>query len=261
MASLAAFNRWLEDDWGYSYRDRIIAAPMVSLGDPDAAVGEIDRVLDRGARLVHVRPAPVPSGGRKGRSLGDRLHDPVWARLAEAGVPAAFHLGDSGYNATLGASWGGAEEFAPFREPDLLGQVIIGDRAIHDTMASLIVHGVFTRHPNLKVMSIENGSDWIYPLVKGLKKQANRSPWAFPEDPLDVVKRHVWVTPYYEEDIRRLADTIGVTQVLFGSDWPHGEGLADPASFTDELTEFTPDEVYRIMRDNCAELVGLRVPA
>ena len=261
MASLAAFNRWLEDDWGYSYRDRIIAAPMVSLGDPEAAVGEIDRVLDRGARLVHVRPAPVPSGGRKGRSLGDRLHDPVWARLAEAGVPAAFHLGDSGYNATLGASWGGAEEFAPFREPDLLGQVIIGDRAIHDTMASLIVHGVFTRHPNLKVMSIENGSDWIYPLVKGLKKQANRSPWAFPEDPLDVVKRHVWVTPYYEEDIRRLADTIGVTQVLFGSDWPHGEGLADPASFTDELTEFTPDEVYRIMRDNCAELVGLRVPA
>jgi predicted TIM-barrel fold metal-dependent hydrolase len=261
MASLAAFNRWLEDDWGYSYRDRIIAAPMVSLADPEAAVGEIDRVLDLGARLVHVRPAPVPSGGRKGRSLGDRLHDPVWARLAEAGVPAAFHLGDSGYNATLGASWGGAEDFAPFREPDLLGQVIIGDRAIHDTMASLIVHGVFTRHPDLKVMSIENGSDWIYPLVKGLKKQANRTPWAFAEHPLDIIKRHIWVTPYYEEDIRRLADTIGITQVLFGSDWPHGEGLADPLSFTDELTAFTPDEVYRIMRDNCAELVGMRVPA
>ena len=67
----------------------------------------------------------------------------------------------------------------------------------------------------------------------------------------------MWVTPYYEEDLRRLADTIGVEHVLFGSDWPHGEGLADPASFTDELTDFTPDEVQRIMRDNCAELVGL----
>ena len=67
----------------------------------------------------------------------------------------------------LGAPWGGAEDFAPFREPDVLGQVIIGDRAIHDAMASMIVHGVFKRHPSLKIMSIENGSDWVYPLVKG----------------------------------------------------------------------------------------------
>jgi predicted TIM-barrel fold metal-dependent hydrolase len=257
MASLSAFNRWLEEDWGFRYQDRIIAAPMISLGDPAGAVAEVDRVLARGARLVHIRPAPVPSGGPQGRSLGDRAHDPVWARLAEAGVPAAFHLGDSGYNALLGAPWGGAADFAPFREPDLLASVIIGDRAIHDTMASLVVHGVFRRHPALHVASIENGSDWIYPLLKGLRKQANRTPRVFPDDPLDTIKQHIWVTPYYEEDIRRLADTIGVGQVLFGSDWPHGEGLADPLSFTGELAEFTPEEVYRIMHDNCVELVGV----
>jgi hypothetical protein len=123
------------------------------------------------------------------------MHDPVWARLAEANVPVAFHLGDSGYNALLGAPWGGAEDFAPFREPDLLGHVIIGDRAIHDTMASMIVHGVFKRHPNLRVASIENGSDWVYPLVKVLRKQANQTPWVFEEDPLDTIKKHVWITP------------------------------------------------------------------
>ncbi|HWS46010.1 MAG TPA: amidohydrolase family protein [Acidimicrobiia bacterium] len=257
VASLEAFNRWLDDDWGYSYRDRIIAAPMISLADVNAALREIDRVLALGARIVHVRPAPVPTGGPKGRSLGDKVHDPVWARLAEAHVPVAFHLGDSGYNAMLGAPWGGAEDFAPFRAPDVLGQLIIGDRAIHDTIASLIVHGAFKRHPGLRVASIENGSDWIYPLVKGLKKLANRAPWMFPEPPLDTIRGHVWTTPYYEEDIRRLADTLGVERVLFGSDWPHGEGLADPASFTNELTDFTPAEVQRIMRDNCAELVGL----
>jgi predicted TIM-barrel fold metal-dependent hydrolase len=257
MASLTAFNRWLEDDWGFSYKDRIIAAPMISLADPGGAVDELERVLGRGARLVHIRPAPVPTGGPKGRSLGDTAHDPVWARLAEADVPAAFHLGDSGYNATLGASWGGPEDFAPFREPDILGRVVIGDRAIQDTMASLIVDGVFTRHRGLKVMSIENGSDWVYPLLKALKKQANQTPWVFAEAPLDTIRQHVWTTPYYEEDLRRLADTIGVDRVLFGSDWPHGEGLADPASFIGELTDFTPEEVHRIMRDNCAELVGL----
>jgi predicted TIM-barrel fold metal-dependent hydrolase len=257
MASLTAFNLWLDEDWGFSYQDRIIAAPMISLADPNAAVAEIDRVLERGARVVHVRPAPVPTGTGKGRSLGHKLHDPVWARLAEANIPVAFHLGDSGYNALLGAPWGGAEDFAPFREPDLLGHVIIGDRAIHDTMASMIVHGVFKRHPNLRVASIENGSDWVYPLVKVLRKQANQTPWVFEEDPLDTIKQHVWVTPYYEEDLRKLADTIGVERVLFGSDWPHGEGLAEPASFVNELQDFNADEQQRIMRANCAELVGL----
>jgi predicted TIM-barrel fold metal-dependent hydrolase len=258
MASLHAFNRWLEDDWGYSYRDRIVAAPMISLADPDAAVREIDRVLAEGARLVHVRPAPVPTGGPKGRALGDRAHDPAWARVAEAGVPVAFHLGDSGYNATLGAAWGGAEDYAPFREPDLLGKVMIDDRAISDTIASMVVPGAFTRHPGLQVMSIENGSDWIHPLVKKLEKQANQTPWAFAADPRDTIREHVSVTPYYEEDIRRLADAIGVERVLFGSDWPHGEGLAEPTSFVDELAgAFTDDEVRRIMRTNCASLVGL----
>jgi predicted TIM-barrel fold metal-dependent hydrolase len=96
MASLSAFNRWLEDDWGFDHRQRIIAAPMLSLADPEAAVAEVDSPIERGVRIVHVRPAPVPGPYGTSRSLGDKMHDPVWARLAEAGVPVAFHHGDSG---------------------------------------------------------------------------------------------------------------------------------------------------------------------
>jgi predicted TIM-barrel fold metal-dependent hydrolase len=258
MATLQAFNRWLEEDWSFAYADRLIMAPMLSLADPDAALEELEYLIEHGARIVHLRPAPVPDGHGGGRSSGDPRHDPVWARLAEANVPAAFHLGDSGYNATLGAAWGGAEDFAPFREPDLLGSVLISDRAISDTIASMIVPGAFKRHPNLMVMSIENGSDWIFPLLKKLKKQANQTPWIFHEDPLDTIRNNVWVTPYYEEDMRKLADTIGVGHVLFGSDWPHGEGLAEPVSFSKELDgNFTADEIQRVMRTNTAELVGL----
>jgi predicted TIM-barrel fold metal-dependent hydrolase len=264
MATLTAFNKWLEDDWGYSYDDRIIAAPMISLADPEAAIAEIDRVLSQGARLVHVRPAPVPTGGPVGRSLGDPLHDPVWAHIAEAGIPVAFHLGDSGYNASIVAQWGGPDEFAPFLNRDALQHVLMGDRAIHDTMASLIVHGVFTRHPTLRVMSIENGSDWVHTLLKGLKKLANTQPSMFPEAPVDTLRRHVWVAPYYEDDVARLADTIGVERILFGSDWPHGEGLADPAGYTTELIDdhgFDQRECDLVMRGNSAGLLGLPVEA
>jgi predicted TIM-barrel fold metal-dependent hydrolase len=255
MASLSAFNRWLEEDWGYSYRDRLIAAPMISLADPEAAMVEIETLLEKGARIVHIRPAPVPGPHGTGRSLGDKAHDGVWARLAEASIPVAFHLGDSGYN-RFAAAWGASERFEGFGKTDVLSRILVSDRAIHDTIASLVVDGVFVRHPNLRVASIENGSDWMHLLVKRLRKQANQTPWVFPDDPLDVVRRHVWVTPYCEENLRALADLIGVERILFGSDWPHGEGLAQPTDFTKELTDFDDSEVRKIMRDNCLELLG-----
>jgi len=256
MASVSAFNRWLEDDWGFSYQDRLIAAPMLSLADPAKAGEEVESLLERGARIVHVRPAPVPGPNGTGRSLGDRSHDPVWARLAEASIPVAFHLGDSGYNGLAGW-WGSSSSFEGFGNMDVLSRILVSDRAIHDTIASLIVHGVFARHPTLRVASVENGSDWAKVLVKRLKKQANQTPWVFPDDPLDVIRHHVWTTPYCEEDLHALADLVGVERIMFGSDWPHGEGLEQPAEgFREVLQGFDEADTQRIMRGNCLELLG-----
>ena len=255
VASLNAFNRWLEEDWGYAYAHRLITAPMLSLADPDAALEELDRLIERGARIVHIRPAPVPGANSTSRSLGNRVHDPVWARLADASIPVAFHLGDSGYNAFTTA-WGGSANFEGFGNTNILSRILVSDRAIHDTIASLVVDGVFVRHPTLRVASIENGSDWVGLLVKRLKKQANQTPWAFKEDPLDQIRRNVWVTPYYEEDLHALADLIGVERILFGSDWPHGEGLAEPTDFAKELAGFDETAVRKIMRDNALDLLG-----
>jgi predicted TIM-barrel fold metal-dependent hydrolase len=93
--------------------------------------------------------------------------------------------------------------------------------------------------------------------VKRLRKQANQTPWGFAEDPLETIRNHVWVTPYYEEDLHALADLIGVERILFGSDWPHGEGLAEPLAFAKELDGFDERAVRKIMRDNCLDLLGV----
>ena len=166
-----------------------------------------------------------------------------------------FHLGDSGSN-LFAAAWGATGTFEGYGKHDLLSRVLVSDRAIHDTIATLVLHGVFQRHPNLKVASIENGSDWLRTLVKRLRKQANQHPHEFDDDPLDTIRRHVWVTPYDEEDVEALADLIGADRIMFGSDWPHGEGLPDALSFEEVLAPFGEDARHRIMRDNCLELLG-----
>ena len=258
MATVHAFNLWLDEDWGFDRPDhRIISAPIISLADPVKAVEEVDFVVGRGAKLVLVRPAPVP-GALKPRSLGDASHDPVWARLAEAGVPVGFHLSDSGY--LQGAAlWGGKAKFEPFTGPsDPLDQILVDDRAIHDTMASMIAHGVFTRHPKLRAVSIENGSYFVYRLIKRLKKAANNHPRLFPVDPVEQLRNNVWIAPYYEDDLADLAQAIGIDKILFGSDWPHGEGLQSPLLFTEELTTFDDADVRKVMRDNALDLLGVK---
>ena len=255
MASLSAFNRWLEEDWGFAYEGRIFGVPMISLADPALAAAEVDSLIERGARMVHVRPAPVPAEHGTSRSLGNKAHDGVWARLAEAGVPVAFHLGDSGYEARFGPAWGGKNSFG-FGQNDPLGRVLSEGRAIHDTVASMVVHGVFARHPGLRVASIENGSDWVHLLVKHLKKQANQTPHVFTEDPHETIRRHVWTTPYLEEDLAALAEVLGTDRILFGSDWPHGEGVALPLDFAIELGGFDDAGRERILRTNVLELLG-----
>jgi predicted TIM-barrel fold metal-dependent hydrolase len=258
MACLSAFNRWLEEDWGFSYKDRIISAPMLSLANPEAAEVELQSLLKRGARVIHIRPAPVPAAGGP-RSLGHAAHDHVWSILTEANVPVAFHLGDSGYN-RYASAWGGNPEFEPFGPRDPLDQILVDDRAIYDTMASMISHGVFHRHRELRVASIENGSDWVAILAKRLRKKANQMPKAFPEDPLEVMRRNIWVAPYYEDDVKALVDTIGIDKVLFGSDWPHGEGLADPTTFVEEIRGFSAADIRKVMRDNVTTFLGHELP-
>jgi predicted TIM-barrel fold metal-dependent hydrolase len=251
-ASLEAFNRWLDEDWGFAWRERLFAVPMLSLMDPARAVRELEWALARGARVVHVRPAPVP-GATRSFSPGDPVCDPFWSRVGEAGITVAFHAGDSGYGKHA-AAWEGDRPMEAFRG-HAFGSVTQADRAIYDTLAALVVHGVFQRHPNVRVCSIENGSEWMRPLLRKLRKCQGQFPQLFGEPVDETVRRHVFVAPYYEDDLHELAEAIGIDNILFGSDWPHAEGLAEPTSFAAELAGFSADEVRRIMRENPWRLV------
>ena len=90
-----AFNRWLAEDWGMAYADRIFAAPYISLADVDEAVRELEWALDQDARAVVMRAAaPITVGGPL--SPADDVFDPFWARVNEAGITVVVHAGDAG---------------------------------------------------------------------------------------------------------------------------------------------------------------------
>jgi predicted TIM-barrel fold metal-dependent hydrolase len=257
-ANFEAFNRWLEETWGYGTNGRIFAAPLVSLRDVDRAVAELDRLIGLGARVVSLRPGPA-----YGRSPADPFFDPFWSRINDAGIVVGLHIGESGYNELYSTAWGEKPNPASHVQSAFQWTCFYGDRPIMDTVASMVLHNLFGRYPNVRVASVENGSLWVSYLLKALDKMkgmGRNGPWiggAVAGRPSEIVRQHVFVSPYHEEDIPALIDLLGADQVLFGSDWPHPEGLAVPAQFVDALAGVGPDVVRQVMRDNTRALLGL----
>ncbi len=173
LAAFRAFNRWIEEDWGFAYQ-------------------------------------------------------------------LAFHSGDAGYN-RFADEWGA-----------------LSPEPIADTLAAVICHGVLTRHPNVRIATIETGSIWVQPLLRRLKKAYGQMPFAFEHDPVEQFKRNVWVSPYYEDDLETLRNTIGADHVLFGSDYPHAEGLAEPTDFLYDCKGYDEDEIRLVMRENAMGLIEPR---
>ncbi len=259
-ANLHAFNRWLDEEWGFAHQERLFAVPLMSLLDVERAVAELEWALERGARVVHLRPGPA-----FGRSPADPHFDPFWARIDEARVAVAFHISESGYNEMVSVHWGEKANPTSHRQSAFQWTSMYGDRPIMDTISSLVFWNLFGRFPNLRVLSVENGSLWVPYLMKAMDKMKGMGrggPWPggyVSGRASEVLKRHVFVSPYHEEDIVALAELLGPSQVLFGSDFPHPEGLAEPSDFAGLLDGLDAASVDDIMGGNLERLLSGRL--
>src|SRR5262249_32065568 len=157
----------------------IFVTPIITLPIVERAIEELEWVLARGARAVLIRPAPVPSRDGTTRSPGLPEFDPFWERVVESGALVVMHASDSGYARCVN-DWEGTREFLPFK-PSALRSIVQSHRPIQDTMAAMVCHGAFTRHPDLKVAVVENGSGFVRPLFAGLSEAWRMMPQEFAE--------------------------------------------------------------------------------
>ena len=247
-----AFNQWLLEDWGFRYQDRIFAAPYISLADPEWAVRELEWALAEGARVVCMRPAAVLTA-QGWRTPSDPMFDPFWARCAEAGIAVVVHAGDSGQSSNgyavdgFGASFSGGGW-----KPSIKSFAI--ERAAFDFLITLSFEKLFDRHPGLRIASVENGSTFLADLFAKLRSTDKKMPGWFSTDPVEQFKQHVWINPFWEDDPEEIASLMGPDRVIFGSDWPHIEGMPRPLDYAAELKNFSDADQLLILRDNVRAL-------
>ena len=255
VALMHGFNRWIEEDWGFDYKEKIFASPYISLMDIDQAVSELEWCLEKGARTIVMRPAPIWTEGGQ-LSPGDPVFDPFWSRVNEAGITTVIHAGDSGYSSQGYAEDAFGSSMTGRYRPSIKAFSI--ERAAHDWLITMSMERMYTRFPNLRIASVENGADYLDMLFRKLKQQAKKSPGWFDEDPVELFRQHVWMNPFWEDNVYEIIELMGADHVIFGSDWPHIEGMPTPLDYLEEVKDLNDDDLQLVMRDNTRYLNILR---
>jgi predicted TIM-barrel fold metal-dependent hydrolase len=248
-----ALNQWLLDTWGFNHQGRVYTTPIITLPIVERAIDELRWAMEHGARAILIRPAAVP-GYRGPRSFGLPEFDPFWELAQAEGVLVTMHASDSGYSRQVG-EWDGASEFTPFQQSGLRQYWSIAHQPMADAVASLVCHGALSRFPELRIASVENGSDWVAPMLDNLAMVHKKMPQLFTEDPVETVRRNLYISPFWEDDLAELATSLPMEHILFGSDFPHPEGLADPLSYMEHIDQLSDEEIAEVMGGNLTALI------
>ena len=203
----------------------------------------------RGACTVVLRPGAAFTADVRAVS------DPVRSVLGvvQSGITVVAHAGDSGYLERVrpdgfAAAFAGGGRWAPTIKSFAI------ERAAYDFLITLAFDQLFDRFPGVRIASVENGSEFLPDLFKKLRSTDRKMPGYFKEDPAESFRRNVWINPFWEDDVDEVVDLMGADHVIFGSDWPHIEGMPRPLDYARELKVFDDATQQQIMRDNAREL-------
>jgi predicted TIM-barrel fold metal-dependent hydrolase len=254
-----AHNRAMADFCGVDRR--LLATGYVPLRDFAKARAAAEEALALGCKaLLFASACP------HGHSPSHIGLDPVWAIAQEAGAPVVLHVGGGGK--LLDPNYfvnglpevpdfhGGAENF---RSVDYMAIPY----PVMQTLATMIIDGVFERFPRLKCGVIEQGASWL----PGWMRQLDSAFDAFRKNeerlqqmslrPSEYVTRQIRVTPYPAEDVGWIVAQAGAEVCLFSSDYPHVEGGRNPLRrFEASLANASLEAKRRFYAENFVDLMG-----
>jgi predicted TIM-barrel fold metal-dependent hydrolase len=252
LACVRAWNDWLFEEWYSAYPERIVPLGITYLANLEQAAAEVVRNAKRGFRAVTLPEQPH-------RQNLPPIFDPAWEPLiracAETGTVINVHNGSSGF-AQMPPG-------APMLE---LGSTLFGPMAV-TSCAEWLWSGWAARYPELKIAMSEGGIGWVASLIDRLDDIMTRSGYGsgWPDaeaGPSDVLRRNFWFCMIEDKSTICTRHTIGVDNILFESDYPHGDGTwPDTQRVIDEVLGDLPvEEIRKITHENAAALYRHPLP-
>ena len=241
------YNEWLAE-FCASHSERFAGLAAIPSHSIEAAVAEIKRVATRGA----VRGIEIANT----HDLKPLFHPdwyPVWEAANDAKLPVHFH--------TIGTPKTDVEGFAPLQQRQAFAVSLTGfQMAMSRILMEIIYGGVLEAYPNIKIVIGESGIGWI-PYVldhMDLEWEEQFKDLTLKMKPSDYWHRQCFATYQTDRVGTRLLDFLGEDNIMWGSDFPHPDGVwPDSQSFIDDELGHLPEEIrQKVICDNAVNLYG-----
>ena len=226
---------------------RFFGLAALPVGDPSAAVAEIERVAqDRGFKGVMI------NGHHRGRYLDDRFFWPMLARAEALNYPIYVHPTRSPQPVV--DAWYGGLSPAVSQMMAIAGWGWHIETALH--VLRMILGGVFDAHPRLQIVVGHMGEslpfmlqrvDVMAPKMTGLKKPVS----AYLRENVHYTFSGFNFLPTFLD----LMLEVGVDRIMFSTDHPY-QSMADGRAFLDRLPVSSADR-ERIAHGNAERLFGM----
>jgi uncharacterized protein len=240
--------------------NRLLPLPLMPAWSVDTCVAEARRVAALGARGVNMTSDPHDLGAP---DLADPAWDPLWEVCTELGLPVHFHIGASvtGMSFYQKYAWPSHTENTKLALGGTL--LFIGNARV---VSNLILSGMFDRHPDLKMVSVESGVGWIPFILEALDyEMAENAPQEFSQLgklPSEYFRSNLYATFWFENNRNKLPDLIeavGEDNILFETDFPHPTCLYPTPleSVAGKMATLSPEAQRKIMGENARALYRL----
>lgn len=243
------YNEWLSEFCAYDTK-RLVGVALTSLYDIDSACEDLRKAKALGLRGAMIALSPPPGSP----PYSSPIYDPVWATAQELEMPLVLH-----------EITGGAESrliIAYWDEHASIGPVV-NHHEIERTLAQIIVSGVLERFPRLRLISAENQADWIPVFLNRLnrvfKNRKSSYPTTLSMPPADYFRRQIYVTYMNEPAAIVNRHTIGVENLAFATDYPHGASTWPNSQdvVKRDFESIPEEERKKMIHDNILNAYGL----
>ncbi len=240
--------------------DRLLPMPIMPAWDVDTCIAEAKRVGALGARGVNMTSDPQDLGAP---DLANRAWDPFWATCTDLQLPVHFHIGASATSMGFYGQypWGSH----PMNTKLAIGGTLlfIGNARV---VTNLILSGMFDRHPDLRMVSVESGVGWIPFILEALDyEMAENAPDELAQlkrMPSEYFRTNLYATFWFENNrnkLPELIDAVGADRILFETDFPHPTCLYPNPLQTVEakMAVLAPEVRKKIYGENARSLYRL----
>jgi predicted TIM-barrel fold metal-dependent hydrolase len=243
--------------------DRLRPAALLIADTPQEMIQKAEKLVKAGVRLFMLATDELPAGV----SPASPLLDPLWAILAEAKCGVLGHISVS-ENLFKTLEWRNAPAFQGWRigaefslDPWTLTNIHL---QVQNYVMTMVLGGVFDRHPDLIFGTAEFTGHWVGPLAENMDRFYGSTP--FPSDqmhtklklkPSEYISRNLRVACFHFEPVGTYIDRYGFEDVFcYASDYPHHEGGKDPiTSFASSLAGKSPEILRKFFVDNGKSLL------